>query len=530
MSAEGRSDSQKEVQSSSGSQQKGCPGSGSEAGAGKSSFDTKLSSTRPIGTRDFLPDDMQRREWLYSFFSRICSQWGYRQIQTPTFEHLDLFIARSGEGIKKELYDFMDKGGRWLTLRPELTAPVLRAYAESMQGWPKPVKLFYFGNCFRYERPQAGRYREFWQFGTEIIGSGTPESSATTVALAAAMLSAAGLRRLKIRLGHVGLLKVLAEHAKMEETDRKAMFPLIDKKDISGLEVVTAKYPEDRCLNAIRSIVLQGEMDAPLILKQGDNSRNHLKAEDRPDVPADRTAAVLKSSGLESEVLDKALKALDEFREIATLLESMIESMPVLISGTSRAGNNLKDLKEQEDTDKQWKFCHDFGIARGLDYYTGMVFEIEAEDLGAQKQICGGGAYSLDAVFGIPPTPSVGFGIGFDRVLLALDKTGISIPAVPRQVYVVPVGKEAVPVAMSVAGALLAAGFNTELELNRRSLGKSMKYADEMKFQVVLMLGENEINKKAILIREMSSGKQTEVAADKIVEALTKILKEITDS
>ena len=130
---------------------------------------------RPRGTRDFLPDEMAKRRYVENKLREAATRWGYGEIKTPTFEHIELFTLKSGEGILGEIYNFKDKGDREIALRPELTAPVVRMYVEELQRSPKPLKFFYFDNCFRYERPQKGRFREFFQFGVEIIGSARPE-------------------------------------------------------------------------------------------------------------------------------------------------------------------------------------------------------------------------------------------------------------------------------------------------------------------------------------------------------------------
>jgi histidyl-tRNA synthetase len=138
----------------------------------------------PRGTRDFTPEEMEKRRYIEQNMAATFTSFGYGEIQTPTFENLELFTAKSGESIVNELYSFTDKGGRELALRPELTAPVIRCYVERLQMEPKPLKLFYFGNCYRYDRPQKGRYREFQQAGCEVIGVDTAEAVAELLALA----------------------------------------------------------------------------------------------------------------------------------------------------------------------------------------------------------------------------------------------------------------------------------------------------------------------------------------------------------
>ncbi|MCA1813714.1 MAG: ATP phosphoribosyltransferase regulatory subunit [Halobacteriales archaeon] len=186
---------------------------------------------RPKGTRDFQPSEMERRRAVEEGFRGLAERFGYREVMTPTFEHLELFTAKSGEGVKKQLYEFRDKAGRALTLRPELTAPVLRFYVNELSTQPKPLKLFYLGNCFRYEEPQSGRYREFWQFGTELIGPETPESAAESIALAWQCLTGTGLQGLELRVGHIGVLKNLIAALPITEAQKAELHRKVDKRE-----------------------------------------------------------------------------------------------------------------------------------------------------------------------------------------------------------------------------------------------------------------------------------------------------------
>ncbi|MCJ7640177.1 MAG: ATP phosphoribosyltransferase regulatory subunit, partial [Euryarchaeota archaeon] len=168
----------------------------------------KTPLARPRGTRDLLPADMRRRRFVESRFKDVAERWGYREVATPAFEPLELFTLKSGEAIVDELYSFTDKGGRSLALRPELTAPVARLYVNELQATPKPLKLYYFGDCFRYERPQSGRYRQFWQFGIELIGSALPEADAEVIALAQRMLASVELDA-NIHVGSLDVLRAI---------------------------------------------------------------------------------------------------------------------------------------------------------------------------------------------------------------------------------------------------------------------------------------------------------------------------------
>ncbi|HNZ06015.1 MAG TPA: HisS family protein, partial [Methanothrix soehngenii] len=163
----------------------------------------------------------------------VLCRWGYQEVATPTFEHLELFTEKSGASVIDEIYSFQDKGGRDLALRPELTAPVMRMFVSELQNSPKPLRLYYFGNCFRYERPQKGRFREFWQLGAELIGGARPDSEAEAIALADQLIRSAGIRG-DIHLGYLGLIRAILE--RIEGDKRAAAMRMIDKKERSALE------------------------------------------------------------------------------------------------------------------------------------------------------------------------------------------------------------------------------------------------------------------------------------------------------
>lgn len=188
---------------------------------------------KPRGTRDFLPQEMVRRRYLENRLREVVGRWGYQEVVTPTFEHLELFTLKSGEGVVGELYNFKDKGDREMTLRPELTAPVMRMFVNEMQALPRPLKLFYFENCFRYERPQKGRFREFWQFGVELIGSEGPDADAEVISLATAMLEVAGIKG-DLHVGYLGIIRHVLSSLEVEKQGK--IMRLVDKKDDMGLD------------------------------------------------------------------------------------------------------------------------------------------------------------------------------------------------------------------------------------------------------------------------------------------------------
>lgn len=409
-----------------------------------------MTVNRPRGTRDFLPADTARRRYVESVMRDVARKWGYSEIITPTFEHLDLFTLKSGEGIIGELYNFTDKGGREMTLRPELTAPVMRMYINELQPFPKPLKLFYFENCFRYERPQKGRFREFWQFGVELIGSGKPDSDAEVIALADAMLRSAGVKG-DMKLGNLAVIRTLLSGLEPEIVSK--VMRLVDKKEYAGLEALLEEIGAEEQLKSdlFHLIKLEGKHILPEVIKIVGN------------IP-------------ELVSFEKTLKLLDAYGVDYSL---------------------------------------DFGIARGLDYYTGMVFEVYAEGLGAQKQVCGGGSYQLIQLFGGGDVPSTGFGIGFDRIMEIYPLT----PPAPKTFMLV--SKPDLHLkAISFANELRKY-VPVHVDLMQRNFKAQLSYANTINADYVVIVGEKELEAGKLTLRDMVSGEQELLTLDEIIEKVS---------
>lgn len=417
---------------------------------------------RPRGTRDFSPDEMERRRAVEEIMRTTAHIFSFKEITTPTFEHTNLFTKRSGEAIIGEMYTFKDKSGRDLSLRPELTAPTMRFYAERLRNLTKPVKVFYFGNCFRYERPQSGRFREFWQFGAEIVGGSQEQCDAEIIALAVSCLKRTGLEGLVIRIGHLGILRHLLKAEGLDDSEQNKCMQLIDKGEIEAfLEILGGKIQDKEKVSRIQSMV------------------------------------GLKTT---AEGLGEVEDSLSKYEGIKTSIGSL--------------KNILRTLSFYGIED----FTIDLGIARGLDYYTGMVFEIDAPRLGAEKQVCGGGAYTLAEMFGVEPISSTGFAIGFDRVLLALEKQGVKLPEKRITTYIIPMEDKAEETAFSIASKLRESGISTEIALARRSISKEMKRANAINAKFTVIIGEDELVKGTVTIKNMASGEQQELPIEKVVE------------
>ena len=410
---------------------------------------------RPRGTRDFLPDDMEKRRYYEGLLRNVAKTYGFREIATPIFEESELFILRSGPNVLGELYAFKDKGDREIALRPEMTAPAIRMFVNEMSNDPKPIKMFYFGQCFRYERPQSGRYREFFQFGAELIGNPNVESDAEVISMAGAMIRSFGLKDYKIRIGHIGVLR--------------------QKVSDSGV-------PKERMAEVLQKL----------------DKKNY-----------DEATPLLKSMGVTD----------DAIRDLYDLTET-VGGPEVLSKVPGEAGDYLRRLVELlrvmgvEDPEI------DLGVVRGLDYYTGMVFEAEAPALGAEKQICGGGSYTLSELFGGEKVFSTGFAVGFDRILLAAEKEGQTYEKEGIDAYVIPVSDDVRLESAKIVTMLRDEGLRSDIDIMGRKMAKAMKYASITGAKNVIIIGAKELESCSVTVRDMVSGEQKVIKIENLIEEL----------
>lgn len=404
--------------------------------------------SKPRGTRDMLPDEMEKRREIEARMRTRARTFGYREIATPVFEELELFTIRSGEGIIDEMYVFEDKGGRSMALRPELTAPVLRTYVNEGRSLTKPVKWCYFADCFRYERPQKGRYRQFWQFGIELIGADSAMADAEVIAVADDLLRAAGVT-FTLKIGHLSFMRTLLSD--LDPTDQKRVRAHLDKRDEEGAA-------------AFLDGIGRGDLKDPLL----------------------RLIAARNLETVFAVIGDIPEKS--RIEETFAILDTL--GIPYEINPA---------------------------IARGLDYYTGIVFECFAEGLGAENQILGGGAYRLAHLFGGEDTPSVGFAIGFDRVLVALDGKVWRADAPEVVVIFTP---EARDHGLAVAKELRSVGITTTTDLIGRSFSAQMKNAGKTAAYAVI-IGREEIASGSVTFRDLSAGTQEAVPLATVISRLS---------
>jgi histidyl-tRNA synthetase len=401
----------------------------------------------PRGAPDFLPPEGGQLRALYDRAAELARRYGYRYVETPGFEHTELFASTSGESsdvVTKEMYTFEDRGGRSLTLRPEGTAPVMRAYLHQLQDQPTPFKAYYLTRMYRFSRPQKGRYREHRQFGIEVFGTSAPAADVEVIALADRYLRDLGLSRYRLEINSIG-----------DATCRPAY-----REELLGF----LREHRDRLTDEHRDTF----------------ERNPLRVLDCKD---------------------------DDCRKVATeaprITERLCDACKVHLDA-------VLDGVHQEGMEPRVTPT----LVRGLDYYVRTAFEFVSEGLSPQQgSLFGGGRYDgLAEAIGGPATPGVGFGMGLERVLLALSEEEVLPPEEDNLgVFVVALGDEGRAEGRRLAGELRAAGVSVGLPYEERPLKAQLKQADHSGASFTAIVGEREVADGTVTLRRMSDGTQETV-------------------
>ena len=414
----------------------------------------------PRGTYDIFPEESRRWQYLEKIIKETAELYGYREIRTPIFEHTELFergVGDSTDIVSKEMYTFNDKADRSLTLRPEGTACCVRALIEhNLYNGTLPVKWYYSGPMFRYDRPQKGRYRQFHQFGVEAFGSRSPYLDAEVIMLLVEILARIGLKEYDLHLNSVGcpicresyrqeLIKYIVPHQARLCNDCKVRYKN------NPLRVLDCKQPE--CQKSIEGHPTLFDYLCP--------------------------------------------ECYEHYAQVKTYLQ-----------------------------ESQISFQHDDKLVRGLDYYTNTAFEVHIPGIGAQSAIGGGGRYDgLVEVCGGPSLPGIGFAMGMERVLLALEKADTDLRGVRNNtVFVVAMHEEFQSQAIKLTRQLRDGNIHAELDYNGRSARAQMKHADKLNASLVLLLGEDEIEGGFVTIRNMSNKEQQKVDLAQLVEFINTLL------
>ncbi|MEM3616574.1 MAG: histidine--tRNA ligase [Candidatus Bathyarchaeia archaeon] len=415
------------------------------------------------GMRDFLPEEAKIMRFIDEKARKTAKLYGYKEIITPVVESYELVAAKAGEEARARMYAFEDLGGRKVALRPEFTASVARLVATTMRNEPKPLRLFCIGSLYRYDEPQKGRFREFWQSNFELMGSEKPEADAEVLLLTNTLMRSVGLKNYTFKVGHVGVLRGILSRGGLEEETQNRVMQLMDKKQYEeALGIVKEAGVSEKCLKTLQRMV---------------------------DLRGSNAASILE----EMEKLVKDYKS------------------------ASEAVKNLKEILELvEESEKGLNIILDAGFARGLEYYTGMIFEVYAPKL--DIALAGGGRYDkLVELFGGEPTPAVGVAHGIDRIMLAMQEQKTSLPAEEeRRVMVIPVNENLNNEALRISEMLRKEGIAVETEVMRRKVTKALEDADRRGISHVVIVGERELSEGAVILRDMQKKEQSKVKIEEL--------------
>ena len=411
---------------------------------------------KPDGTNDILPGHTEKWQYIESVARETAALYGFGEIRFPTIEYTELFqrgVGDTTDVVQKEMYTFDDREeGRSISLRPEGTASVARSVIENgLYGGTMPLRLYYIINCFRHEKPQAGRYREFYQFGVELFGATSAAADAQIIALGAAFLRRLGLPFI-LRLNSIGCKKCRADY-------QRAL-----------VEYFSAHRDKlcDSCKTRLE--------------------RNPLRLLDC-------------KSEICSEIAKDAPKTTDY------LCDDCAQHYNELLATLDGMGI---------------EYVSDPKIVRGLDYYSRTVFEYQFTGIGAQNALGGGGRYDglIESVGG-PSLSGIGFAMGINRLILAMEQTGASYPEQPKPtLYIAALGAPAMRRAAVLAQQLREQGVRAESDIVGRSLKAQMKYAGKSGFRYTLMIGDSELETGRAFLRNMEQSEQTEIEIDRVADYL----------
>ncbi len=405
------------------------------------------------GTKDLLPKDAYKNQYIEGTCLDIAEKFGYKEIRTPVFEHTELFergVGDTTDVVQKEMYTFNDKGGRSITLRPEGTAGAARSFLENgLCNEALPQKVCYLTSCYRYEKPQAGRLREFHQFGIECFGSSSPLADAEMIDVAKSILNKLEVNDVSLEINSIGC-------------------PTCRQDYHAALKDYFNSHVEELCSTCQERL-----------------ERNPMR------------------------ILDCK----------SPICSEIAKNAPVVLDFLCGECNDHFDSVKKYLKVLNIDFSINPKIVRGLDYYTKTVFEFVSNSIGAQGTICGGGRYDgLIEELGGQKTPSLGFGMGLERLQLVMDSQNVAYPddSVP-DLFIVALGEKATLKTVEIAKDMRDEGFYTMYDLNGRSIRAQMKYADKLNCRYTTVLGDNEVDEGIAKLKNMETGEEVEIALETFV-------------
>jgi len=413
------------------------------------------------GMRDLLPEEAAALNRVIAKARETAALYGYREVITPVVEPQELLAAKSGEEIRQRMFTFKDLGDRTVALRPEFTASIARLATTALRNEPKPLRTFSVGSVYRYDEPQRGRYREFWQSDFEVIGSSKPEADAEIILLTNSLMQAVGLRNYAFKLGHIGVLRGILSQENVDDKTQNTILQRMDKKEY---DEAFALMPQ-KCRAVIEGL---------LELKSGDVF----------------------------ETAEKIKAYVEGYSEAAASAENLLAILKLV----TESGCEIAMVEP--------------AFARGLEYYTGMIFEVYIPEL--DIALGGGGRYDrLIAAFGGEATPATGVAHGLDRIALAMQTQNLELKSKEnKRGAVIPVKEELKGDALRIAQMLRAAGLPVEFEVMGRKMAKALEDADKRQVDYVVIVGEKELQQNAVVLKDLAKREQTVVAISGLAEKI----------
>jgi histidyl-tRNA synthetase len=414
------------------------------------------------GMRDLLPDDAELLNFVMGKARETASLYGYREIITPVIEPYELLSAKSGEEIRSRMFSFKDLGNRTVALRPEFTSSIARLATTELKNEPKPLRTLSVGSVYRYDEPQRGRYREFYQSDFEIIGTSNPEADAEIILLTDRLMKSVDLRNYTFKLGHVGVIRGILNENNVDEKTQNAILQRMDKKEFDeAFKLVES----EECLSTLKGSL---ELKSDNVFETVERIKSHV------------------------EGYCKAAQSAEELKNILRLV--------------TEGGCPVQTVEP--------------AFARGLEYYTGMIFEVYIPEL--DIALGGGGRYDkLIEVFGGEPTPATGVAHGLDRIVLAMQmQKATATTERKKRVAVVPASEALKSEALRISQVLRDSGIPAELEVMGRKMNKALEDADRRKVDFAVIVGERELQQGAVVLRNLAKREQAVVEISKLAKTV----------
>ncbi len=433
----------------------------------------KLPTANYKGTRDFYPEDMDFRSWMFSTMRKVVSRYGYREYDAPILESIDLYRAKTGQEIvEKQLYDFIDKGERHVVIRPEMTPTLARMVAARARELPRPIRWFSLPNLWRYEAPGHGRLREHWQLNVDLFGVNSVHAEIEMISLACDILFAFGAPKssFRVKFSHRGILtSFLRNSLSLPSEKEQAVAKILDKKE---------KISHQEFVSSLTEILENPVVQIPLIQEYLNTKVDQLST-----IP-----------GISAEFIQFIQEFFDKIHQLG--LSDSVEFDPSII--------------------------------RGFDYYTGFIFEIFDTDKENKRSLYGGGRYdNLIGLFSSESLSGIGFGLG-DVTLENFLRSHNLVPVFQNHssVYIPLLNDSLLIKVFQMAGEIRRAGIPCEISLEGgQKLGKQMTIAEKKGYRYLLLLGEEEVKTDTVLLKDLQTSTQTTLGRDSLLNELQKVMR-----